>query len=213
MAANLMNPARDQLPRIFQANLARFYERVVKPGLDALPIHSGLPIGAPANLADALDLASARVDNYTANEAAKAFALTLAAVFERQLSIWARAIEAEDSAARPASTKFHGFLEFCAEYAAVNLEEYGLADDLSQMFLVANVVRHGEGGSCDKLRNVAPALWDDGLSDYTDLLAGPTNISERLRVRADDLRRYIRATVRFWGLADPLPMAVADPPY
>ncbi|MBX4159311.1 hypothetical protein K4A07_19500, partial [Lactiplantibacillus plantarum] len=49
--------------------------------------------------------------------------------------------------------------------------------------------------------------------DYHDLLAGPRIASEHLRIRTRDLVRYIRATTRFWGLADPLPMAVTDPPY
>jgi len=44
-------------------------------------------------------------------------------------------------------------------------------------------------------------------------LAGPLIASEHLRIRTGDLIRYIRATTRFWGLADPLPMAVIDPPY
>ena len=82
-----------------------------------------------------------------------------------------------------------------------------------QMFIVANVVRHGEGASCEKLRNLAPELWDDDRSDYRDLLAGPPIPSEHLRVGKIDLVRYIRATTRFWGLADHLPLAVTDPPY
>jgi hypothetical protein len=81
------------------------------------------------------------------------------------------------------------------------------------MCMVANVVRHGEGWSCEKLKAIAPALWDDAAKDYHDLLAGPPIPSEHLRIRMSDLVRYIRATARFWGLADPLPMAVIDPPY
>ncbi len=79
--------------------------------------------------------------------------------------------------------------------------------------MVANVVRHGEGSSCEKLKASAPALWDDAANDYHDLLAGPPIPSEHLRIRMSDLVRYIRATTCFWGMADPLPMAVIDPPY
>ena len=39
-----------------------------------------------------LDRAKAQVDNYTANAAAKAFTLTLAGLFERQLQIWGRGL-------------------------------------------------------------------------------------------------------------------------
>jgi hypothetical protein len=70
-----------------------------------------------------------------------------------------------------------------------------------------------EGSSCEKLKAMAPALWDDASNDYHDLLAEPGIPSEHLIIRMRDLVRYIRATTRFWGLADPLPMAVTDPPY
>jgi hypothetical protein len=161
-------------------------------------------------LNEALDRAAAVVDNYTVNEAAKAYTLMLAAVFERQLSIGARAVDP----ARMAKTgKFQDLLSICAAHAGIDLGQEGLEADLMQMFIVANVVRHGEGASCEKLRNLAPELWDDDRSDYRDLLAGPPIPSEHLRVGKIDLVRYIRATTRFWGLADHLPLAVTDPPY
>lgn len=210
-----MLPDKDQLPRIFQANLARLFDRVIQPGLDALPVHPRLEHGEATTLDQFLDRAAAQVDNYTANEAAKAYTLTLAAVFERQLSIWARSIHSTGSADMAKLRGFENLLAACAEQAgiAIGIDQRELADDLTQMFVVANVVRHGEGPSCEKLRAQAPELWGDDGSDYQDLLAGPPVPSEHLRIRKNDLVRYIRATTRFWGLADPLPMAVTDPPY
>jgi len=206
-------PNKDQLPRIFQANLARLFDRVILPGLEALPFHARLEHGQVETIDQFLDRAAAQVDNYTANEAAKAYALTLAAVFERQLSIWSRATHATASAEVSKPRGFQQHLAACAEQAGINIELDDLGADLIQMFVVANVVRHGEGESCQRLRALAPALWDDGSSDYYDLLTGPPAASEHLRVRKNDLIRYIRATTRFWGLADPLPMAVTNPPY
>jgi hypothetical protein len=204
---------KDQLPRIFQANLARLFERVVQPAMEALPVHSSLEGGEAATMDQFLDRAAAQVDNYTANEAAKAFTLTLAAIFERQLSIWARAVHLDDAPDMPKSRGFQDFLTLCAERAGIDVGQSELGADLTEMFMVANVVRHGEGWSCEKLKAIAPALWDDAAKDYHDLLAGPPIPSEHLRIRMSDLVRYIRATARFWGLADPLPMAVIDPPY
>ena len=160
-----------------------------------------------------LDRASAQVDNYTTNEAAKAFALTLAAIFERQLSIWAPAVYRDKAIEMPKSRGFQDFLALCAKHAGIDLNQGELGADLSEMFMVGNVVRHGEGPSCEKLKTIAPQLWEDAVDDYHDLLAGPRIPSEHLRIRTLDLLRYIRATTRFWGLADPLPMAVTDPPY
>lgn len=100
-----------------------------------------------------------------------------------------------------------------AKAAVIDLARDGLGEALTQMFVVANVVRHGEGPSCERLRASAPQLWDDAATDYLDLLPGTPVASEHLRIRKNDLIRYIGATTRFWGLADPLPMAVIDPPY
>lgn len=208
-----MSSHKDQLPRVFQANLARLYERVILPVMDSMPYHGALETGEAASLDQFLDCAKAQVDNYTGNEAAKAFVLTLAGVFERQLSIWARSIQ---DAGLADVTKLRGYeplLGGCAKMAGIDLACDGLGDELTQMFVVANVVRHGEGQSCDRLRALAPQLWDDGATDYFDLLPGTLVASEHLRIRKRDLIRYIRATTRFWGLADPLPMAVIDPPY
>ncbi|HEX7945628.1 MAG TPA: hypothetical protein VF495_13235, partial [Phenylobacterium sp.] len=79
----MQNP--DQLPGIFQANIDRLFQRLIRPGLAALPIHAELQSGVTDSMAVFLDRAAAQVDNYTANEAAKAFTLTLAGLFERQL--------------------------------------------------------------------------------------------------------------------------------
>lgn len=84
-----MGSRKDQLPRIFQANLDRLFDRL----MDGLPRHAVLEIGEAGGLDQFLDRASAQVDNYMANEAAKAFTLTLAGIFERQLSLWARAVQ------------------------------------------------------------------------------------------------------------------------
>lgn len=204
---------KDQLPRIFQANLARLFERVVQPAMEALPVHSSLESGEAVTIDQFLVRAAAQVDNYTANEAAKAFTLILAATFERQLSIWARAVHRDDATDMPKARGFREFLAICAERAGIDVGHGGLGADLTEMFVVANVVRHGQGSSCEELKTIAPALWAEAANDYHDLLAGPPIASEHLRIRAGDLVRYIRATTRFWGLADPLPMAVVNPPY
>lgn len=51
----------DNLPRIFQANLQRLVERVVRPGLERLPIHSALRSGEMESI-DAFLAAQAEAD-------------------------------------------------------------------------------------------------------------------------------------------------------
>lgn len=208
-----MSSNTDQLPRVFQANLARLFDRIILPGLDALAVHPRLERGEAATLDAFLDRAAAQVDNYTANEAAKAYVLTLAAMFERQLSVWARSRQTEGRGHFSRIRGFEALLTACADQAGIDLQRDRLGSDLSQMFLVANVVRHGDGRSCEALRAAAPELWETDAPDYLDLLPGEAVVSEHLRMRRRDLIRYIRAATCFWGLADRLPMAVADPPY
>jgi hypothetical protein len=207
-----MQPLENQLPRIFQANIVRLYDRVVRPGLGLLPVHSELVFGVAPTLDAFLAWASAQVDNYTANEAGKAYALTLAAVFERQLSAQARAIVASAAASPGKNPRYEALLELCAGHAGLDLAALGLEADLKELLLVANVVRHGEGPSCDKLRAVAPNLWQYEPSEYVDIVSGKPPVSETMLIRAGDLARYARAAGRFWGHADPLPLASLEVP-
>jgi hypothetical protein len=196
----------DQLPRIFQANADRFYQRVILKALESLPTHGTLAVGETADMDEFLDRCAAQVENHTANEAAKAFALTLDGMFERQLYRWAGALGVIGKSTEAT-------LKACAATASLDLAKAGMADNLRELHLVANVVRHGEGGSCGKLKAVAPQLWDSPLLDYYDLAPAPVPSSEEMRIRPPDLNRYARAIVRFWGHVDPLPNAVLEPPY
>lgn len=208
-----MTSNKDQLPRVFQANLGRLFERVILPVMDGLPHHAVLETGEAATLDQFLDRAAAQVDNHTGNEAAKAFALTLAGVFERQLNVWAAAIDDAGVANMRRLNGFEALFKGCAKQAKIDLDADLLGGALMEMSVVANVVRHGEGNACEKLRKLAPALWDDGAADYLDLLPGKRIASEHLRIRKADLVRYLDAATRFWGLADPLPLAVTNAPY
>lgn len=196
----------DQLPRIFQANVDRFYRRVIVTAVDQLSTHEDLTVGEAADMDEFLDRCAAMVDNYTANEAAKAFALTLDGIFERQLS---RMAQMKGLSAG----SWDKSLKSCTDAAGIDLAAIAIKDDLSELHLIANVVRHGEGRSCVDLKTVAPQLWHSPSQDYYDLAPGPTPTSEELRIRPDDLRRYARAIQRFWGHLDSLPGAVLDPPY
>jgi hypothetical protein len=198
-----MNVA-NQLPRVFQANIHRFYQRVILTTLSQLPTHEKPVVGQADRMEEFLARCAAQVDNHTANEGAKAFALTLDGLFERQLCRWAHAHGKKAHSWRTA-------LPACARISDLDLVATGLEHDLTELHLVANVVRHGEGPSCKDLQVMAPLLWDDASNDYYDLAPGKTPASDLLRVRTDDLRRYSRAIMRFWGLADPLPIADIDP--
>lgn len=195
----------DQLPRIFQANIERFHQRVVQAVLEQLPMHGALVTGQATCMDEFLTRCAEQVDNHTAFEAGKAFALTLDGLFERQLCRWANAHGEKANSMETA-------LPACARIGGLDLGAVGVADDLKELHLVANVVRHGEGRSCTELQAKAPRLWDDTALDYYDLSPGSAPASDRIRIQIGDLKRYTRAITRFWGHLDPLPMAVLNPP-
>jgi len=199
----------DSLPRVFQANTDRLFQRLIRPGLDALPIHRELRFGEAVSMDEFLDRAAAHVDNYTANEAAKAFTLTLAGLFERQLRIWGRSLGVVGK--KPGRELFRDYLPLCAAAGDADLD--GIGDSLIEMFLVANVFRHGDGTSVSDLRAHAPGRWVYDPSRYVDILPPNGEQSEQLLVRHDDVVRYAGACARFWGQADKLVGAVHEPEY
>ncbi len=197
---------RDMLPRTFQANVDRFYQRVIVRTLGDLPTHETLVVGEATDMDTFLDRCAAQIENHTANEAAKAFTLTLDGMFERQLARWAQAH----------SVKFSGAPDLSRaawEIAAIDLDAIGVASDLNELHLAGNVARHGDGRASTKLLVKAPHLWTRTSFDYHDIAPKPVPMSEELRIGQDDLRRYTRAVVQFWGHADPLPGAVLAAPY
>lgn len=194
----------DQMPRVFQANIDRFYQRVIVPALASLRRHAVLTVGEAASMDAFLDRCAAQVDNHTADEAAKAFTLTLGGLFERQLSRWAIAHGRNTQG-------LEKLLAACAQIASIDLDAIGISQDLYELHLAANVVRHGEGRSSADLQARAPNLWAIETNDFFDPAPGSIPASESLRIRDDDLKRYARAIILFWGHADPLPMAVRDP--
>ncbi len=85
----------DNWPRTIQANLCRFYERIILPATGNAPIHDEIITGVAPDMGTFFDRAKAQINNYTANEANKAYALVLVTLFERYLRLWARAILAD----------------------------------------------------------------------------------------------------------------------
>jgi hypothetical protein len=203
--------APSYLPRNFQANVDRLFARIIGPVLLALPIHAELQSGETKDMDVFLDRCAAQVDNHTANEAAKAFSLMLAGVFERHLRIWGRELGVIGK--NPGREPFRGYLRDCAEAGKVDLEAGTLGANLIEMFLVANVYRHGDGTSVQDLIKLAPARWAYDPKRYVDILPPNGERSEQLLIQPEDVVRYAEACARFWGRADMLPGAIPNPSY
>ena len=114
---------------------------------------------------------------------------------------------------KPGREPFREYLALCAAAGDVDLGAGPISDDLVEMFLVANVYRHGDGTSAQDLRAHARALWIYDPSRYADILPPNSERSEKLLIQPADVVRYTAACARFWGRADKLPGAVRDPIY
>jgi hypothetical protein len=201
---------QDLLPRVFQADLSRFYSRVIVPVLNELQPHANtIEAGEFRSMDEFLDNAEKLTSNLIAYEARRCFALTLAAIFERQLRCWAQSHGI-------LKTKFDDLVKRIAATLTLDLEAGSVNQTIKELHLLANAVRHGEGYSANKLWKLAPHLWPP-LGEAPSLRLGEKlgrlHLSERIEVSDTDLFRYIRSLTRFWGLADREQGALIDLPF
>jgi hypothetical protein len=66
--------------------------------------------------------------------------------------------------------------------------------DLSQLRLVSNVIKHGDGPSCKELQAVAPEMFQGYLYHF-DVLSN----ADSLELKLEDFVRYTRAITDFWN--------------
>jgi hypothetical protein len=196
---------QDVLPRTFQADLARFYSRVILATLSELRLHEDVIEGRVfTDWEEFLDCTEKATSNLVAYEARRSFALTLAALFERQLRMWARAHSPDAHKAGISDAPFDNLLRKTAAAHAVDLEGGAVGRTIAELHLLANAVRHGDGRSAGKLESVAPHLWPgraEGVAPLADQSVRSA-LSDGIQISDGDFDRYIRALTRFWGLAD-----------
>jgi hypothetical protein len=198
---------KDFLPRVFQADLDRFYVRIILPTLSGIPLHDDVRTGEFTSMEEFLDNAEKHTNNVVVYEVRRSFALALAAIFQRQLQMWALKHFAEDERAKVIKMTFDALLRTVACKKKVYLTYAFVAKDIDELHLLANAVRHGDGPSLDKLRRDAPHLLSGSAEVAT------SHLSDIIRISDNHFVNYIRALMRFWGLADGEWGAVIDPPY
>ncbi|MDX0979889.1 hypothetical protein GOE03_28470 [Sinorhizobium medicae] len=170
-----------------ETNLHRFYQRVIAPALENLPEPALLEVAAANSINENLDLAAAQVDAHTHNEAAKAFVLAFAGLFERQLRHWALHLFSPVNPRTILEGDFAKLLDRCLEAKEVDGSRDDVRKELVEAFLIANVVRHGDGRTSKSLREIAPKLWVYDRSEYVAINAGPSPDSEQIRIRSRDI--------------------------
>ncbi|MGA2792519.1 MAG: hypothetical protein ABSE69_03145 [Roseiarcus sp.] len=202
---------QDFLPREFQGDCDRFYRRVIRATLDELPLHADVRRGKFASLDEFLDNCEKQTSNLLTHEARRSFALTLSALFERQLRIWARVHFPEKAEAR--TLAFDPLLTKTAVLHGLDLATASAGDTLRELHSLANAVRHGEGPAVDGLWERTPRFWSHLTNAAAEACKEQGILSEFIQITDNDFVRYIRAVTRFWGLADREPNAIVDGPY
>lgn len=208
----MIDPAQ-HLPRVFQNNLHRLFERVVAPSMLGLGELLKWDMGTLDTLAAGLDRAEAQVDAYTRNEAAKAFILVLSALFERQLRQWAFHLFIQPRKPDVQTQPLPALLSDCMREIGMDANSLAISDVLVEGHRVANIVRHGDGKASAELKRAAARLWDQDPTAYVDINPGPSPDSALLVISDEYLKDYARAGLRFWGRADRMPGAVEYPPF
>lgn len=78
--------------------------------------------------------------------------------------------------------------------------------DLNELRLIANVVKHGDGSSCEALQVMAPRLFE-GYHYHFDIFSK----AESLALKAEDFHRYTTAIRSFWETFPETLTATAKP--
>lgn len=199
-----MFSSKDSHPRICQNVTARLVERVILPGIAALPVHEDVPKSGAQSQEEFLEWAGKHFDNATASDARAAFVLILAATYERHLRRWMYRRQLHKANTMPFEQLLGAGLDV--------LPDQGVAAELRlqllEMVLVGNVLRHGNGRSVHDLRRLAPGLWHDLTPEDHQWAEDTYLYAEQMRIGEERVRAYANAIVLFWGLADALPGAV-----
>lgn len=87
---------------------------------------------------------------------------------------------------------FRRLEEFLSEFG-FHLARQNYYADLSELRLVANVAKHGDGKSCEELQASAPHLFG-GYNYQFDIFS----IADSLELKPEDFTRYAKTVTDFW---------------
>lgn len=104
-----------------------------------------------------------------------------------------------------APANFDRLKEFLSEFG-FHLAQQSYYTNLCELRLVANVVKHGDGNSCEELQTSAPHLFE-GYNYHFDIFSK----ADTLELKPADFARYAKAVTDFWNtFPENLVLADAD---
>lgn len=184
-----------------QADIHRFYIRVVQPALEEFVPADDVDGIEAADIEAFLETARIHTHNALCYEMRRTFALTIGALFERQLRSWllgkmpdaAKAIEEENwtDLIKRTEVVVGGFI--CTDMTNIEMLRF-----------IANAVRHGNGNSASKLLGRAPLFWNH-VRTKPDL-KWKSDLVGNMRISDAQLSQYVIAVLRFWHQAGASPV-------
>ena len=181
-----------------QADIHRFFIRIIHPALTEFTPGPDVPGRETSGVDVFLERARANTHNELCYEMRRAFALIIGGMFERQLRSWL-ASGAPDQRRCIERAKLPKLESMIEQLRGISLPSLDVVEDIRELWLVANAVRHGEGGSMTKLAKHNSLLWNHPVANTpTD---GSQWLVSNMRVKGTDLRRYTLAIMKFWFAA------------
>ncbi|HET9281403.1 MAG TPA: hypothetical protein VFR24_05525 [Candidatus Angelobacter sp.] len=124
----------------------------------------------------------------------RTFALIIGALFERQLRFWLS--ERLPNAKKDVENATWPQLVKIVDRVDPSIRANVFMNDLENLWLIANAVRHVNGRSAERLLKKQPTLWQQtGMRSRSkhDLIGN-------MRIDDAQIQRYATAVMRFWHL-------------
>jgi len=121
-------------------------------------------------------------------------------LFEQQAQFLARRILSERGAKPTSEYGLDQLKGLLRQNFSIEVSKFNSWQMLNQLQLVANVVKHGDGRSAEKLRTTAPDVFKDpsGLPDIVGVGLLRPIVGEGLRLTADHFDAYKCSVDKFW---------------
>ncbi len=174
-----------------QADLERLVQRVFWPLMRELQPRSVVLSDHPVDEETFFKVAKDMTHNALGQEARKAFAITLGAMFERQLRLWL-AQSAPERAKTIQKAQREELQALVLELKGVDMAALKVSADLHELWELVSALRHGDGRATERLRKLAPHLVSE-TETVSDIRFSTVNITDA------DLMKYHAATVVFWS--------------
>lgn len=193
-----MGTRQDSQASIFLYQGKQFFKRVITPVLAELRPIPPEEVGGPRKFR--IQIARDNSHNALCYEARLSFALTMGAVFERQLRFWL-ICSAKPQRRALETANFANLIVLLREIKSLDLNALPEVVDLRELWEVVNVARHGDGNAAIKLSESRPEFWGHVNDGLKDLYFEAGMRAYKMRISDADLLRYHRATTAFWQAA------------